>query len=231
MDSDLGRLGSSLSLTEEEEAGLVVPTELWHSKPLKRGFFVVGRLVTSKSFHPEALHTTLRAAFNPVRLEVDDNPKQVDLSRCDFHIHIHGLPLGKMKKEVTAFIGNKLGQFKDVDIDSKGDIWGSSVRIRASINITQPLKHALKIRMVLGNEHLVTFTYERLLNFCYLCGCLEHLSRQCEVQLQEGFCDPGENSSYGTWLRAVALLSYRSSIGGAMHRTIRDSGLSAILLL
>ncbi|KAL0381702.1 UNVERIFIED_CONTAM: hypothetical protein Sangu_0234500 [Sesamum angustifolium] len=67
MDSDLGRLGSSLSLTEEEETGLVVPTGLWHSKPLKRGFFTIRRLVTSKSFHPEALHTTLRAAFNPVR--------------------------------------------------------------------------------------------------------------------------------------------------------------------
>ncbi|KAL0381703.1 UNVERIFIED_CONTAM: hypothetical protein Sangu_0234600 [Sesamum angustifolium] len=139
-----------------------------------------------------------------------------------------------MTKEVTAFIGNKLGQFignklgqfKDVDIDTKGDVWGPSVRIRASINITQPLKHALKIRMVLGNEYLVAFTYERLLNFCYSCGCLEHLSRQCEVQLHEGFCDPGENSSYGTWLRAVALLSYRGRIGvsstrvssGSMHR-------------
>ncbi|KAL0347721.1 UNVERIFIED_CONTAM: hypothetical protein Scaly_1788100 [Sesamum calycinum] len=252
MESELGQFGSSLSLTEEEETGLVFPTGLWHSESLAMGFFVVGRLISSKSFHPEALHTTLRAAFNPVRgmdikliegdrfllkffhvldrdrvlarcpwayeknllvlasVEVADDPKLIDLNWCDFHIHIHihGLPLGKMNQDVASYIGRKLGKVKEVDRDSSGDIWGSSVRIRVSIDITKPLKRALKLRTVLGDEHLVTFTYERLPNFCYLCGCLGHLARQCETQLQDGFRDPGENSPYGNWLRAAAALSY-----------------------
>ncbi|KAL0426829.1 UNVERIFIED_CONTAM: hypothetical protein Slati_2857700 [Sesamum latifolium] len=80
-------------------------------------------------------------------IEAKDDPKWVDLSHCDFHIHVHGLPLGKMTKEMASFIGNKLGQFKDVDLDSKGDVWGTSIRIRVSIDITKPLKRALKIRM------------------------------------------------------------------------------------
>ncbi|KAL0356430.1 UNVERIFIED_CONTAM: hypothetical protein Sradi_4089900 [Sesamum radiatum] len=255
MESELGRLGASLSLTEEEEVGWVVPTGLWHSEPLTRGFYIVGRLVSSKPFHPEALQNTLGLAFNPVRgmefklmeenkfllkffhildrnrvlercpwaydknllvldpVEAEDDPKLVDLSCCDFHIHVHGLPLGKMTKEIASFIGNKLGQFKEVDLDSKGDVWGSSVRIRVSIDITKPLKRALKIRMVLGDEQLITFTYERLPNFYYLCGCLGHLSRQCEIQLQDGFCDPGGNTPYGNWLRAATLLSYRGRVG------------------
>ncbi|KAL0402427.1 UNVERIFIED_CONTAM: hypothetical protein Slati_4272600 [Sesamum latifolium] len=257
MDSELGRLGASLTVTEDEEMGGVVPSGLWHSEPVTRGFFIVGRLVSSKSFHPEALHSTLKVAFNPVRgmdfkmidderfllkffhiidrdrvlercpwaydknllvlapVDADDDPKLVDITRCDFYIHIHGLPLGKMTKEVACFIGNKLGQFKEVDLDSRGDAWGSSVRIRVML----PLKRALKIRTVIGDEHLVTFTYERLPNFCYLCGCLGHISRQCEVQLQDGFCDPGANAPYGNWLRAAAPTSYRGRIGASSART------------
>ncbi|KAL0344529.1 UNVERIFIED_CONTAM: hypothetical protein Sradi_4284200 [Sesamum radiatum] len=157
MAADFGRLGTALSLTEEEEAGWVLPTGVWHAEPFTRGFFIVGRLVSTKSFHPEALHTTLKTAFNPVRgmdfkmiagerfllkffhaldrdrvlarcpwaydknllvlapLDAAEDPVCVDLNWCDFHIHIHGLPLGKMTKEIATFIGNKLGKFKDVD--------------------------------------------------------------------------------------------------------------------
>ncbi|KAL0375751.1 UNVERIFIED_CONTAM: hypothetical protein Scaly_0692700 [Sesamum calycinum] len=67
MESDLSRLGASLSLTEEEESGLILPAGLWHADPLPQGFFIVGRVLSQQGFHPEALHTTLKAAFNPVR--------------------------------------------------------------------------------------------------------------------------------------------------------------------
>ncbi|KAL0283171.1 UNVERIFIED_CONTAM: hypothetical protein Sangu_2906700 [Sesamum angustifolium] len=236
MESDLSGLGASLSLTEEEEAGLVLPMGLWHSKPLIQGFFVVGRIISQKAFHSEALQNTLKLAFNTVRgfefkmIEGDrfllkflhildrdrvlercpwaydkqllvltpvDDSNLVDLNWCEFHIHVHGLPLGKMTKEIAAFIGNKLGKFRDVELDGGGEDWGSYIRIRVVIDITKPLIRALKIRTVLGDEQLVTFTYERLLNFCYLCGCLGHLSRQCELQFQANFCDPGSNSPFG----------------------------------
>ncbi|KAL0359794.1 UNVERIFIED_CONTAM: hypothetical protein Sangu_0828800 [Sesamum angustifolium] len=67
MASPLDRLGASLSLTEEEDAGIVLPAGLWHADPVPQGFFIVGRLLSMKPFHPEALQTTLKAAFNPVR--------------------------------------------------------------------------------------------------------------------------------------------------------------------
>ncbi|KAL0442405.1 UNVERIFIED_CONTAM: hypothetical protein Slati_1963200 [Sesamum latifolium] len=92
---------------------------------------------------------------------------------------------------------------------SNGEVWGSSVRIRAAIDVTQSLKRALKVQTVLGDEHLISFTYERLPNFCYLCGCLGHLSRQCELQFQEGFSDPGDNPPFGNWLRASTPLNSR----------------------
>ncbi|KAL0434897.1 UNVERIFIED_CONTAM: hypothetical protein Sradi_0197600 [Sesamum radiatum] len=222
MESDLWRLGSLLSLTEEEEAGFVCPTGLWHSENVSHGFFIVGRLLATKSFHSEAMQTTLQAAFKTLcenlvilaPVDNDDDPNLVDLNWCDFHVHIHGLPLGKMTKEIASFIGSRLGRYKDVDSDSAGAVWGSSVRIRVMMDITKPLKRALKIRTVLGDELLVSFTYERLPNFCYFCGCLGHISRQCELQLREDFRDPGDNPPYGNWLRAAAPLQYRGRGGG-----------------
>ncbi|KAL0317200.1 UNVERIFIED_CONTAM: hypothetical protein Sangu_2134300 [Sesamum angustifolium] len=132
-------------------------------------------------------------------VEVNDDPEMIDLSSCDFHIHIHSLPMEKMNQEVASFI----------------------VRIRVSIDVSKPLKRALKLHIVLGDENLVTFTYERLQNFCYLCGCLGHLSHQCEIQLQEGFSDLGDKTPYGNWLRATAPLSSRGRIS---ENGVRDSG-------
>ncbi|KAL0444209.1 UNVERIFIED_CONTAM: hypothetical protein Slati_2143600 [Sesamum latifolium] len=101
-----------------------------------------------------------------------------------------------------------------MDVDIKGEVWGSSMRIRVALDGTKPLKRALKIRTVLGDEQLIFFTYDRLSSFYYLCGCLGNLSRQCELQLQEGFCDPGEIPPFGPWMRAPPLSSNQIHFAG-----------------
>ncbi|KAL0347999.1 UNVERIFIED_CONTAM: hypothetical protein Sangu_1027700 [Sesamum angustifolium] len=70
------------------------------------------------------------------------------------------------------------------------------MRIRVSVEVSKPLKRVLKLRTTLADEQLLSFTYERLPNFCYLCGCLGHLSK---------FTDPGEATSFGPWMRATNL--------------------------
>ncbi|KAL0458286.1 UNVERIFIED_CONTAM: hypothetical protein Slati_0455800 [Sesamum latifolium] len=106
-------------------------------------------------------------------VELSENPSVIDLDWCEFYIHIHGLPVGKMTKEVATWIGNKIGRFIETDTDENDTAWGSSIRIRAAIDVIKPLRRTLKIHTVLGDDQLVTFTYERLSNFCYLCGCLD----------------------------------------------------------
>ncbi|KAL0314575.1 UNVERIFIED_CONTAM: hypothetical protein Sangu_2301900 [Sesamum angustifolium] len=95
-------------------------------------------------------------------------------------------------------------------MDDAGHVWGSHMRIRVSIDITKPLKRVLKIRTTLGDEQLMSFTYERLPNFCYLCGCLGHLSKYCEMRFTDNFVDPGNATPYGPWLRATNLPSGRN---------------------
>ncbi|KAL0331179.1 UNVERIFIED_CONTAM: hypothetical protein Sangu_1663400 [Sesamum angustifolium] len=213
MEEEVIRLGSSLVLTEEEEMGVVMPAGVWHSDPEKAGFYTVGCLLSHKPYNAEAFKTVLRDrvlesgpwAFEKSLLVLaavsdTDNPAEVDLTWCDFHIRIHGLPLGKMTTEIATFIGVKIGRLKDCD-SSKGPLsWGSFMRLRVAIDVTKPLPQVLKIRTVLGDEHTVTFTYERLPNFCYLCGKLGHISKWCDSRFQSEFVDPGENSPYGPWL-------------------------------
>ncbi|KAL0303028.1 UNVERIFIED_CONTAM: hypothetical protein Sradi_6170900 [Sesamum radiatum] len=109
-----------------------------------------------------------------------------------------------MNVGVATFIGNHLGKFKDMEMDERGCSWGATLRIRVSLNVNAPLKRALKITTPLGSEHLVSFTYERLPNFCYLCGRLGHIGKYCELAFCEGFVDPGNDTPYGPWLRAPA---------------------------
>ncbi|KAL0285027.1 UNVERIFIED_CONTAM: hypothetical protein Sangu_2797200 [Sesamum angustifolium] len=67
MDSGLNRLHTSLSLTEAEEDGVVIASNLWYSDSETYELYLVGRLLSPKPFHADALKSTLLLAFNPVR--------------------------------------------------------------------------------------------------------------------------------------------------------------------
>ncbi|KAL0433047.1 UNVERIFIED_CONTAM: hypothetical protein Slati_2639000 [Sesamum latifolium] len=131
-----------------------------------------------------------------------DNPMHVDMDKCDFYVHVHDLPLNMMNLGVATLLGNKIGIFRDMEMDAAGCSWGASLRIRVGVNVTQPLKRALKIRSTSGEELLARLTYERLPNFCYLCGLLGHIDKYCELRFDDNFHDPGGETPYGPWLRA-----------------------------
>ncbi|KAK4394154.1 hypothetical protein Sango_1886200 [Sesamum angolense] len=57
----------------------------------------------------------------------DDNPAVVELNWCSFYIHVHGLPIQPMTREIAEFIRNRLGWFLDSDY-AQG--FGASVRVR-----------------------------------------------------------------------------------------------------
>ncbi|KAL0448004.1 UNVERIFIED_CONTAM: hypothetical protein Slati_1928300 [Sesamum latifolium] len=132
----------------------------------------------------------------------DENPAEMELHWCDFYVRIHGLSIGRMAKEVASFIGGKIGRLKEFDQQKGQESWGSFMRLRVAIDVMKPLLRVLKIRTVMGDEQPVTFPFERLPNYCYLCGKLGHISKWCETRFEEGFIDPGVLSPYGPWFRA-----------------------------
>ncbi|KAL0301901.1 UNVERIFIED_CONTAM: hypothetical protein Sradi_6466900 [Sesamum radiatum] len=105
-------------------------------------------------------------------VEEHQSPCDIKLNWCEFHILVHGLPLGKMTREMAVFCGNRIGHFVDLDSSDGGGLWGPSLHIRVALDVRQPLRRLLKIRIVMGDEHVIYFRYEHFPNFCYLCGCL-----------------------------------------------------------
>ncbi|KAL0407807.1 UNVERIFIED_CONTAM: hypothetical protein Sradi_1715100 [Sesamum radiatum] len=131
-----------------------------------------------------------------------ENPMHVALDECDFFVHVHDLPLSMMNLGFATLIGNRIGVFQDLEADDTGCSWGATMRIRVSLNVHKPLKRSLKLRSPVGQELVVHFTYERLSNFCYLCGRLGHIDKYCELRFEDGFRDPGTETPFGPWLRA-----------------------------
>ncbi|KAK4424653.1 hypothetical protein Salat_1658900 [Sesamum alatum] len=53
-----------------------------------------------------------------------ENPLQVNLELCDFHVHVHELPLSMMNLGVATLLGNRICWFRDLDMDDSGCAWG-----------------------------------------------------------------------------------------------------------
>ncbi|KAL0411782.1 UNVERIFIED_CONTAM: hypothetical protein Slati_3767900 [Sesamum latifolium] len=107
-----------------------------------------------------------------------------------------------MNQGVAMFIGNRIGMFRDLEADDSSCSWGATLTIRVGLNVNQLLKRALRIRSTSGEELLVRFTYERLPNFCFLCGCMGHIDKYCVVRFEEDYRELGEATPYGPWMRA-----------------------------
>ncbi|KAK4428490.1 hypothetical protein Salat_1148600 [Sesamum alatum] len=121
-------------------------------------------------------------------------------TRCDLNVYVHDLPLTGDESGNHSTYRNRLGLFCDMEMDKHGYSLGSTMRIRVSIDVNLPVNRALKLRTMMGEEHLVSLTYERFSNFCYSCGCLEHIGKYCELLFPEGFVDSYEDTPYGLWL-------------------------------
>ncbi|KAL0455647.1 UNVERIFIED_CONTAM: hypothetical protein Slati_0903900 [Sesamum latifolium] len=61
------------------------------------------------------------------RVNDEQNPLEVNLYWCPFHVHTHGLPLRMMTKEVVELIGNRLGVYIESDHEQSSFLLGSSV--------------------------------------------------------------------------------------------------------
>ena len=104
-----------------------------------------------------------------------------------FWVQIHGLPTLSQTREAGLRIGGSLGKVEKMDVGDKGFSLGGYLRIRVTLDISQPLSRGRIVRSGGSNSRWVEFKYEHLPVFCYLCGRLDH----------------DEDKQYGPWLRAT----------------------------
>ncbi|KAL0458933.1 UNVERIFIED_CONTAM: hypothetical protein Slati_0520500 [Sesamum latifolium] len=179
MEDQLERLGRSLVLTEEEEGGLTLTQEVWTGDGRVEGFLVVGRLLTPRPYRFDVLRMTLTNILHPVR----------------------GLALKLLadNRDVVEAIGARLGTVIHVPAQSLLG-WESKIRVNVSLDVRKPIKQGLRLQSPSGEELMVLFTYEKLPTFCYGCGVLGHILRDCASRLEE--LERGEGRGelqYGAW--------------------------------
>ncbi|GMJ03098.1 hypothetical protein like AT3G31430 [Hibiscus trionum] len=108
------------------------------------------------------------------RLVEGEDPMEVPLTHISIWVLIHNLPHGFMSEAVAHIMGNFLGSFLEYDATTIQKGHSRIMRIRARIDIGQPIKRRRKIGLPNGNHSYARFEYEKLTLFCFICGLLGH---------------------------------------------------------
>ena len=96
-----------------------------------------------------------------------------------FWVQIWDLPFEHMSMEVGRELGNSLGKFIESDRRTGHLDQAKFMRIRVDLQLDKPLRRRGKVANVDGEKFWVSFKYERLPTFCYLCGRLGHDDKHC----------------------------------------------------
>ncbi|XP_012847426.1 PREDICTED: uncharacterized protein LOC105967373 [Erythranthe guttata] len=138
------------------------------------------------------------------KIEAEENPKRVSLDWCDFYVHVLGLPFSKRNRAMANHIGDMIGISKVGTCNDDVRVFGDVLRLRAAVNVNKPLRRIARLRNEKGELVVVNLQYERLPNFCYFCGLMDHISGGCSKQYSLSVEERNGDNPYGEWLKATA---------------------------
>ena len=137
------------------------------------------------------------------KLEVGESVTSLSFHKVAFWVQIYGLPTLSQTKEAGLCVGGILGKVEKVGVGDKGFNMGCYLRIRVTMDISQPLSRGRLVRMGGSDSRWVEFKYERLPVFCYLCGKINHNEKDCTEWIHSADSINSEEKQYGLWLRAI----------------------------
>ncbi|KAL8523785.1 hypothetical protein ACS0TY_013669 [Phlomoides rotata] len=114
-----------------------------------------------------------------------EQPSSIALCMTPLWVCVYDLPMVARNKNSISLIVGRIGELVEVDQTSL-EGFSRSVRIKIKIDIQKPLKKGLTLDLGASKIVWIEFKYERLPSFCYICGTLGHLRKDCD--LVEGVC-------------------------------------------
>lgn len=129
-----------------------------------------------------------------------EEPVDVPLWSLEIWIQIYDLPKGFMSEAVRKQLGDFFGEFVMYDAKNNSSIWVEYMRIKIKLDVRKPLKRRKKIVRKNGSEFMVTCKYERLGDFCFVCGLMTHTERFFRRNIDSRSED--SQKDWGGWLRA-----------------------------
>ncbi|KAK3040000.1 hypothetical protein RJ639_027190 [Escallonia herrerae] len=150
---------------------------------------------------------------------------EVDLSKSPFWVRVYRLPPNRMTTNNAITIGRRIGELQQIEISKDGRLGEKGfLRLRVKIDIEKPLPKGFAMRKEGKEDAWIQFRYERLPDFCFRCGCLGHVRKWCNRDI-----DPtaewnlaGVTRPYSPWIRA----SYEGDQAASLFQSVPPSNTS-----
>lgn len=147
---------------------------------------------------------------------------QIEFDYSTFHIQIHGLPPIFLHERTAVMLGSKIGIIHKESVNRRSVIAQRYLRFRVDIQVENPLPTGFFLEREDG-DIWIQFKLERLLDFCYKCGVLQHVTGRCKFRDPVMVTTPNGISArlYGPWLKTEnneSLLFINTPEIGAVER-------------
>lgn len=115
------------------------------------------------------------------------------------------MPPNCMNLENAKVMENMVGRFLGTDLSSlPSRIWKKFLQIKVAINVNQRLTCGFFHETIEQEKILIPLRYERLSEFCYKCGHLNHVEKDCTSE--EKHCLPLDPQvAFVPWMRAAII--------------------------
>ena len=146
------------------------------------------------------------------KTESVESAPSLEFSVISFWVQLHNVPETSLNQETGEVVGNTIGttiRVADPEDDGEGREF---LRIRVAMNITKPLPRCCKLRSEGKHIGWALLKFERLPNFCYWCGRVDHVEKDCETWLKNREKYGKEDQQFGDWMRAEQYKSSRKSV-------------------
>jgi len=120
------------------------------------------------------------------KVSFGENPTVMPLDKAEIWVQLHNLPFGFMTETIGFLIGNHVGRFVKYDFENNCGTWRKFMRIKVEIDVNEPLEQSWLFERESAEAVTVEFKYERLGDFCYVCGILGHTHNFCTKKFAGG---------------------------------------------
>lgn len=116
--------------------------------------------------------------------------EEVDMDLVPHWVQIRGIPLNLSHEENMIKLGEKAGAVMEYENPAKVK---GFLRVRVEVDTNQPLVAGFWIPRPDGSETWVEYQYERLADFCYICGRIGHCMDACNLKFHQKQMQSMEN--------------------------------------
>lgn len=109
--------------------------------------------------------------------------EEIQLEMVPFWVQLRGIPLGLSSEANVRQLVQGAGEFIELEDPS---ITCGFLHVRLLVNTLNPLVPGCWLSRGPNTETWVEFRYERLHDFCYLCGRIDHVNTECSFEPSRG---------------------------------------------